>query len=1010
MEHVIRGGGSDTDPPIDRTRVMALVTTFFLLVAGIVVAGPGAGTVSAGSTTTGDGYPDDAMLTLFKTPVNEHGGNLSAEDFQLLLDGQMAYQNIPELVTPGVEHVISEVAQPGYVLRSIVCLNDETGEQVSDDGTVTLAAGEHVTCEVINDDIGAGLTVVKKLINDDGGNEQIADFALQVNGVAVQSGELVGYKDDLPLAITETQLPGWIATNIHCVSNSPDSYNNVDIDNPDVTTTLASILLSVAEAVVCTITNDDVAPTVTVHKVVVGGTKLPSDFRMTVNFDPVDQDIAIPTLANTSIEVSELADPAYVKTGVVCTDNGSGLQLIHPLVLDEAQNATCTVTNASQPATITLHKDVTNLFGGKLVASDFHLTIDGTEVAQGTPTAVAAGPHVVSELLVAGYQQVNIDCIEVYSQLPVGDGGDIAVLAGQSVDCTVFNSDIGPTTTSRLTLTKRVITNDGGTAVPDDFHLQIDGSVVPAGVPQLVQPGLHIISEEAVPNYRLVAITCTDDDNPGQTVVYNAGVTLAPDQHVSCLMTNDDFPIDLAITKSDDGQVKVAGGAAFDYTITVDNLGPFDALATEAFTLTDKLPTGFAYVSFPTNCFSSVQTLTCAISPSYLHVADSPFVLTLTVRALADAAIGTYINMAYINTPADPACVGLGCVPICSAGNNNVACESTVVTRQASIAVNKFDDVTGAISPGATYSYFLTATNPGPSTFLADLKLTDDFPAELQITSVVPGASWRCNMGDPLECDYLFDLQAGETTPAIEVRVRLDPNFLGNQVVNAATAIATVDPTAAAAAAPTFRTEAPGDPGTVVTDTDDETTVVVRQADLAIDKSVSQTSAATGDNFNWVLAVTNHGPNAATNLTISDTLPAQFEVLGAFPSDGLACTNTISSVQCTAPSLLVGETLRVVVQVRVVSTAAPGIATNTATVTADSADPDLTNNTDSASIDITAVRSAAAVPAPPASASNLELPRTGGSSPAGAVNIAALLLAAGFLAQFPSRRRRTALA
>ena len=387
--------------------------------------------------------------------------------------------------------------------------------------------------------------------------------------------------------------------------------------------------------------------------------------------------------------------------------------------------------------------------------------------------------------------------------------------------------------------------------------------------------------------------------------------------------------------------------------------------------------------------------------------------LTITVQALPEAAIGTYINMAYVNTPADPACVGLGCVPVCSAGNNNVVCESTVVTRQASIAVNKVDDVTGAISPGATYSYFLTVTNPGPSTFVADLRLTDDFPPELQITSVVPGASWRCNMGDPLECNYLFDLQAGETTPAIEVRVRLDPNFLGSQVVNVATAIATVDPTAAAADAQTFRTEAPGDPdpadpGTVVTDTDDETTAVVRLADLAIDKSVSQMSATTGDNFSWVLAITNHGPNAATNLTISDTLPAQFEVLGAFPSDPLTCTNTISSVQCTAAILLAGETLTVAVQVRVVSSAAPGIATNPATVTADSVDPDFTNNTDSATIDITAVRSAAPA-APPPSVSNLELPRTGGSSPADPINVAALLIAAGLLAQVVSRRRRTAL-
>jgi uncharacterized repeat protein (TIGR01451 family) len=1128
MKHVIRDGGSGSDPSVDRTRMMALLATFLLLTLGVVVAGPGVVSAhgnkcekdeSASQSDFNGRHSDeecDAKLTMFKTPTNRHGGNLFGLDFQLLLDGKPQYQEVAHVVTPDVEHVVSEVTQSGYKLRSITCVDDKTGDRVSDDGVVTLAAGDRVTCEVINDDIAptlvvhktvindsvgtaepanfqmtlngdpidqgtsydlvanepsvvaeddsvtgyaptsamctsniadsvnnktvtgtgsieitpalaehiectitnddddevaAGLTVVKKLINADGGNEQVSDFPLQVNGVAVQSGELIGGQVDVALAITETQLPGWRATSVRCVSNHPDSYNNIDIENP-LTSALATIFLLPGEAVVCTITNDDIAPTVTVHKVVVGGTKLPSDFHMTVNTKPVDQGIPIPTLANTSIEVSELADPAYVKTGVVCTDNASGAPLVHPLVLNEGQNATCTVTNSSEHAAITVHKDVTNRFGGTLGPSDFHLTIDGKEVPQGAPAPVATGRHVVSELLVAGYEQVKINCIDVATQVAVGVGGDVTLVAGQTVDCTVFNTDIALTST--LTLTKRVITNDGGNAVPGDFHLTIDGTVVPSGVPQRVRAGLHVISEQAVPNYRLVAITCTDNDNAGQTVVYNGGVTLASDQHVTCLMTNDDFPIDLAITKSDDGLVKVAGGAAFDYTITVDNLGPKDALATEPFTVTDKLPTGFAYVAFPTNCFASALTLTCAISPAHLHIADPPFVLTVTVRVLPDAAIGTYINMAYVSTPADPACVGLGCVPVCSAGNNNVVCESTVVTRVASIAVNKVDDVTGAINPGAAYSYFLTVTNPGPSTFLADLRLTDDFPAELQITSVVPGASWRCNMGDPLECSYLFDLQAGETTPAIQVRVRLDPNFPGNEVVNSATATATVDPIAAAAAAITFRTEAPGDPGsgdpgTVVTASDDETTAVVRQADLVIDKSVSQTSAATGDNFNWVLAVTNNGPNAATNVVIDDSLPAQFEVLGAFPTAGLTCTNTISAVQCTAALLAVGETQSVVVQVRVASSAAPGLATNTATVGSDSVDPDLTNNTDSASIDIAAVRSAApAAVAPPGS--NLELPRTGGSSPVGPINVAALLIAAGLLAQVASRRRRTALA
>ena len=1179
MRDVIRSRGRLTaERRRDRTRVMAMLATFFFVVVGMVAVGPGLATVSAtGSTNPGGGHGGkcdhhgyvepsqeigatdatetsisagyrsgggyksgghkffgrhyshwwkyyfgkrphhkdcDAKVTLIKTVSNEHGGSLQAGDFQLLADGEPVAQNVAHTAVPGVRYVLSEVDQPGYVLRSIVCVDDKTHAQISNDGSITVAAGQRATCEIINDDIaptvvvhkavvndnggsaepgnfqmtlngdpidqgtsynlvanapsvvseedsvagyaptsavctsdiadsvnnktvtgtgaieitpapaehiectitnddaGAGLTLIKTLSNADGGNEQVGDFPLQVNGVTVASGELVAYQADVDLAITETQLPGWSATNIHCASSDPASPNNIDIDNPDVTTTLATVSLQPGEAVVCTITNDDIAPTVTVHKVVVGGPKVAADFQMTINFEPVDQDTATATLANTPIEVSEIFDPAYTLTSTTCVDNADGAPLEHPLVLDEAQNATCTVTNSFQQPTITVHKDVTNLFGGTLGAGDFQLTIDGVNATQGAPAhVVAAGAHVIDELAVDGYQQTGIVCTDVVSQEVVGADGEITLVAGQNVDCVVFNADIDviePT----LTLTKRVINNDGGTAVAADFNLQIDGSGVPQGAPQSVAAGTHVISEVAFENYRLIAINCTDNDNPGQTVVYNGGVTLALEQNVTCQLTNDDSPIDLAITKTDDGLVKVAGGAAFDYTISVDNLGPRDALTTEAFTVTDKLPTGLAYVSFPTNCIASSQTLTCAINPTNLQVQDPPVVLTVRVRALADAASGTYTNMAYVSTPADPACVGLGCVPVCNGPNNNVACENTDVRREASIAVDKVDDVPGAISPGATYSYFMKVTNPGPSTFLEQLRLTDDLPTELTLLSVVPGAQWTCNAVDPLVCNYGQNLQVGETTSTIQIVVRLDPNFLGNQVINTATAIAIVDPAGASAAtALTFRTEAPGDPGTEVTDTDDETTPVVRQADLAIDKSVSQATAKPGDQIDWTLDITNLGPNAATNLVIDDALPAQFEVLGAFPTAGLTCTNTTTVVQCTGPSLFVGETLRVVVQVRVVATAAAGPVTNTATVTADSVDPNLSNNSDSASIDISVAQSEGPVPPNPAAPGvGLELPRTGGTSPVGPLTIASILVAGGLLTQVLTRRRRPLMA
>ncbi len=107
----------------------------------------------------------------------------------------------------------------------------------------------------------------------------------------------------------------------------------------------------------------------------------------------------------------------------------------------------------------------------------------------------------------------------------------------------------------------------------------------------------------------MVGLVCTDDATQA-TVVYDNGITLALGQHVSCVLTNDDDPIDLAITKTDDGLVQVAGGPAFDYTITVDNLGPRDANTGEPVTVTDQLPVGFDFVSYPTpSCTAAGQTV-----------------------------------------------------------------------------------------------------------------------------------------------------------------------------------------------------------------------------------------------------------------------------------------------------------------------------------------------------------------------------------------------------------------
>ncbi len=380
-------------------------------------------------------------------------------------------------------------------------------------------------------------------------------------------------------------------------------------------------------------------------------------------------------------------------------------------------------------------------------------------------------------------------------------------------------------------------------------------------------------------------------------------------------------------------------------------------------------------------------------------------VLPVVVRALADAPSGTYTNLAFVDTPQDPMSE-----PTCQTQSNNVACENTSIRRQASITVEKTASVE-VVSPGQSYSYTMTVTNPGPSTFLANLTLTDDLPEGLQLNSVTPGAQWSCNDVDPLVCTYSANVLPGVETAAVTIGVTLDAGFLGDVVVNEATALAVVDPPLPQEP-PAFSAEATtSDPGTVVTATDDATTPVVRNADLAIVKSVSQPTVVAGGQFSWILDITNNGPNVATDVVVNDTVPAQFELLAAVPSIGVTCTTSSNSVQCTTATLAVGSSIRIVIDVRVVASAAVGTLVNTATVSATSTDPNTANNTDDASISVTGAQSSPpTAPAVGSGAPTPQLPRTGNSSLGGPLTLASLLVAGGMFSLMIARRRRAAAA
>jgi uncharacterized repeat protein (TIGR01451 family) len=119
-------------------------------------------------------------------------------------------------------------------------------------------------------------------------------------------------------------------------------------------------------------------------------------------------------------------------------------------------------------------------------------------------------------------------------------------------------------------------------------------------------------------------------------------------------------------------------------------------------------------------------------------------------------------------------------------------------------------------------------------------------------------------------------------------------------------------------------------------------------SDLTIKKQAAATVIA-GTDLTYTIDVTNHGPNDATNLVLTDTLPSGV-VLGSItgPNAG-SCNRVASTLTCKPGNLADGANLTYTITVHIPS-AGVGISsiTNAATIAADQLDPNPADNTASA--------------------------------------------------------------
>lgn len=395
--------------------------------------------------------------------------------------------------------------------------------------------------------------------------------------------------------------------------------------------------------------------------------------------------------------------------------------------------------------------------------------------------------------------------------------------------------------------------------------------------------------------------------------------------------------VDVAVTKSDNADPITAGSGAGNlvYTVTAVNNGPSDATGVE---ITDaliaSLPVGWTFVtavaSGSTSFDDSSGIWTIGNLPGG---ATESLAVTLTVDSTATSGItsNTATVTAVVESDSDAA--------------NDTDTEDTTVIRIVDINVTKSDSadpVTAGSSPG-NLVYTITATNSGPSQ-ATGVAVTDALIASLPTgwTLVSAVGSGTTSFDGASGIWSIGDLSSGGLESLV-VTLTVGASAAAGPTTNTATVSSVTEPDA--------------DPGN---DAPTEVTTVTRSVDIAVTKSDSSDPVTAGSgsgNLVYTVTATNAGPSDATGVAVTDALlaglPSGWSFVSAVGSG--ATSFDVSNGIWSIGDLNNGVSESLIVTLTVDASAASGMTTNTATLTAVT-EPDSNSSNDTAAEDTTIER------------------------------------------------------
>jgi uncharacterized repeat protein (TIGR01451 family) len=376
----------------------------------------------------------------------------------------------------------------------------------------------------------------------------------------------------------------------------------------------------------------------------------------------------------------------------------------------------------------------------------------------------------------------------------------------------------------------------------------------------------------------------------------------------------DSPQIDLSVAATDSPD-PVAPDGNITYTVDVANAGP-DSASSVSFNVFNSgslqfqsatVPAGWACTLPPVN---GTPTFICT-HPSLAAAASSTFTVVARASAavvgLSDTTVSTTFSVDGTGNDTNGA-------------NDSVTVSTAYVAPDADLAVTSVDTPDPVVA-GGTISYAQSVTNNGPDA-ASLVTFAQSTPVGTTFGSMSAPAGWTCS------------------TPAVGGTgvISCSKASMANGESGSFTLVVTVTAAGTISSSASVLAGATSDPNPGNNTADVTTTATAApQATLSIAKTAPVTEVAVGSSFAYSIVVANGGPDGATNVVMTDPLPASLLFTSLVAPAGWSCTTPPAgsggTVTCAIPSLANGASATFMLTVTVAA-GATGTIVNSASVTA----------------------------------------------------------------------------